>query len=128
MKNTILFLLCFSVYGCSIVPKCPEGSHIITKEEYPKITTPDSICWSIVSYNNLTNLCHCQMLCYRGSFEQYHLVMLFAKVRTIPEQEFTFAIPWNQFMPDSIFQYEDRETVPEKYKFQKVIKERHLKN
>ena len=110
------------VYGCSIIPQCPEGSRVIIHEEFPKTMTPDSAQWSIVKYSDLENYCRRYHLSYVGSFENYHLIYWYDKVLPFPQAEFRFAIPLNQFVPDSGFQYVDRANVPEKYKFQRLIK------
>ena len=114
------------VFGCSLIPKCSEGSRVITREEYPKIIPPDSTRWSIVKYSDLLNYCRFQELCYEGSFDQYHLIYWYEKPLSLPiptsKVEFRFAVPVNEFMPDSVFQYLDRRIVPAKRQFQQIIK------
>jgi hypothetical protein len=98
---TTLLLLC----GCSIVSQCPEGTRIILRGEFPVISTPDSLQWSIVPYGELDNYCWKYHLGYVGSYTDYHLFYWWSKILPVKGAEFQFAIHKSEWTPDKPFNY-----------------------
>ena len=111
MKKAFVVYIILFILGCSIIPKSPEGSRIIMKREFPAISTPDSVEWSIVPYKELENYCWKNKFGYTGSFEKYHLLEWWSKVIPVSGAEFKFAVIKSEYSPNKTFEYQGRYTL-----------------
>ena len=105
MIRILIISLFFVLWGCSLTPQCPEGSRIITKGEFPTLTTPDTLQWSVVSYKDFDNYCWKNKIGYVGSYEDYHLLEWWSKVLPIVGAEFKFAVLKTDWSPPEEYQY-----------------------
>lgn len=115
--KSILVFLSISQWCCAPYPQCPEGSRLITIGEYPRIATPDSSFWTVITDADLSNYCRKERLHYVGTLGVYHLLRHLEKIQPrvkgeiVQNVEWQFAISIESYKPDSIFSYPMRRII-----------------
>ncbi|MFA5835244.1 MAG: hypothetical protein WDA22_17325 [Bacteroidota bacterium] len=104
MKIVVIGILSI-LWCCSPIPRCPEGSRIILRGEYPTFSTPDSLQWSIVSYSDFDNHCWNSKIGYVGSYGEYHLFRFWTKILPAIDAEYQFATHRTNWSPNKEYLY-----------------------
>lgn len=75
---------------------------------FPLLTTPDSLQWSIVDFREIGNYCSRDEFTYNGSYMDYHLIIWSNDDPSYAGVEHYFAVLKGAFSPAKPFEYNGR--------------------
>ena len=124
MKNNLkIVVLVFTIIiAISLCLTCrPPRSHVIFKTDREYVTTPDMLRWHITSFHEIENMSIKHALTYEGTYQNYHLIRYWIKMLDYPNQCSNFALKEDEFQPDYIYNYLEKDSIDMKYQSQRVF-------
>lgn len=91
--------------ACTAGRASGENCTTVRRGQFPSLTTPDSISWTMVDFREIGNHCDRGKFTYSGSFKDYHLIFWENSDSEYGNAEHRFAILKGSFTPFKAFDY-----------------------
>jgi len=119
LRYSILIIL---FPACTLGRLGDENCTTTKRGNFPALTTPDSVQWSIVDFREISNYCLREKFVYSGSYKEYHLIYWYYDDPQYSSVEHSFAVLKGTFSPSRAFEYAGRGGVLMKESGQRVFK------